>query len=346
MTVCVRVDTLFFIRFRGKTEEVFKGIHRGTRLSREFFAIFAAGTAGVMLAIAFTSCSTTPTTPGGDSSPSASPSSSSSPSSSPSASPSASPSQSQGPPPPPVQYEVDLTWDAPESSADPVASYNVYRSIEGTSAWAQIGDSPDSETAYSDTEVDNGSSYSYYVTSVDGQGNQSAPSNIFSVTIPSGETTDDAAAVADMAQGAHVAVHRIGGVSGPSDNSTGNSCNCENNQPPAISDLAKNVNNITFHVAGPNGAVNLVGVSIDDQPASPPVIGAVLAKCMSAIKEGFPGCDISASDIMAVAPSNWKSVTIDWRCSNSNPDDAPDSERMSRTNLQGSISMCGGSTSF
>lgn len=82
-----------------------------------------------------------------------------------------------------TSYQVDLTWTAPASSSDPVAGYNVYRAVSGSSSY-QLLNSGSASTTYADTTVVNGTSYSYYVESVDSSGNQSAPSNIYSVAIP------------------------------------------------------------------------------------------------------------------------------------------------------------------
>ena len=83
-----------------------------------------------------------------------------------------------------VPYEVNLTWDAPASSADAVAGYNVYRSLSGTSSYQLLNTAVTAATSFTDTTVDNGQSYVYYVTSVDSSGVESTPSNAFDVTIP------------------------------------------------------------------------------------------------------------------------------------------------------------------
>lgn len=83
-----------------------------------------------------------------------------------------------------ASYEVNLTWDAPSESADPVAGYNVYRATSGSSSYQLLNSSVNSSTAYTDTTVVDGVSYTYYVESVDSSGNQSSPSNTYSVTIP------------------------------------------------------------------------------------------------------------------------------------------------------------------
>lgn len=81
-------------------------------------------------------------------------------------------------------YEVDLDWNAPTESTDPVTGYHVYRAVQGSSTYELLNSSADDLAAYADTTVQSGTSYTYYVVSVDGSGNQSAPSNLFSVTVP------------------------------------------------------------------------------------------------------------------------------------------------------------------
>ncbi len=82
-----------------------------------------------------------------------------------------------------VTYSVDLTWNAPGSSADPVVGYKVYRAV-GSGAYTLLTSSAVSATAYTDATVSSGTSYNYEVTSVDAAGLESAPSNIWTGTIP------------------------------------------------------------------------------------------------------------------------------------------------------------------
>jgi hypothetical protein len=83
-----------------------------------------------------------------------------------------------------ASYEVNLTWDAPTDSPDAVAGYSVYRAISGSSTYELLNSSLDATTAYTDATVQGGTSYSYYVESVDGEGNHSVPSNDFAVSVP------------------------------------------------------------------------------------------------------------------------------------------------------------------
>jgi hypothetical protein len=80
-------------------------------------------------------------------------------------------------------HNVALNWNAPVSSADPVAGYNIYRATGGGS-FVLINSSPDANVAYTDSGVTSGVGYSYQVTSVDFSGVESVPSNQIAVTIP------------------------------------------------------------------------------------------------------------------------------------------------------------------
>ena len=86
--------------------------------------------------------------------------------------------------------KVELTWSAPASSSDPVAGYDIYRAERGSGAWMKLNDAPVTTTAYTDDNVELGMAYTYYVVSVDARGNQSAPSEPWSVTIP-GQPADE-----------------------------------------------------------------------------------------------------------------------------------------------------------
>ena len=81
-------------------------------------------------------------------------------------------------------HQVDLSWNAPTSSPDPVAGYNVYRSSDGGNTYQLANSAVDAATTYVDTNVLALQSYDYYVTSVDASGVESVPSNTIGVTIP------------------------------------------------------------------------------------------------------------------------------------------------------------------
>jgi fibronectin type 3 domain-containing protein len=81
-------------------------------------------------------------------------------------------------------YQVDVSWNAPIDSTDPVAGYDVYRAVSGSSSYELLNSSLDDATSYTDTTVQEGVAYTYYIVSVDASGDQSDPSNLFSVTVP------------------------------------------------------------------------------------------------------------------------------------------------------------------
>jgi hypothetical protein len=83
-----------------------------------------------------------------------------------------------------VPYQVNLSWDAPTSSPDPLAGYNVYRSPDGASTYQQLNMAVVTQTTYVDTGVEEGQTYDYIVESVDAAGVESAPSNAAAVPIP------------------------------------------------------------------------------------------------------------------------------------------------------------------
>jgi hypothetical protein len=83
-----------------------------------------------------------------------------------------------------ASYTANLSWQAPSSSADPVAGYNIYRSAGGSSSYQLLNSSPDAQTTYVDNTIQGGSTYDYYVTSVDSSGVESVASNEVSATVP------------------------------------------------------------------------------------------------------------------------------------------------------------------
>ena len=82
-----------------------------------------------------------------------------------------------------VTHQVDLNWSAPSTSKDPVAGYNIYRST-GSSSYQRLNSGVNRLTAYQDGSVQAGVTYDYYVTSVDGAGAESTPSNKTTVSVP------------------------------------------------------------------------------------------------------------------------------------------------------------------
>jgi predicted phage tail protein len=79
--------------------------------------------------------------------------------------------------------QVNLAWNAPTGSTDPVAGYNVYRSPSGGTSYQQLNGSALTQITYVDTSAQAGQTYDYIVESVDASGNTSTPSNMASVTV-------------------------------------------------------------------------------------------------------------------------------------------------------------------
>ena len=83
-----------------------------------------------------------------------------------------------------VQHSIDLSWNAPSSSADPVAGYNVYRSTNGGGSFTKLNPSPAGQVDYTDSAVQSGTTYMYEVKSVDASGVESDASNQISLSVP------------------------------------------------------------------------------------------------------------------------------------------------------------------
>jgi fibronectin type 3 domain-containing protein len=81
-----------------------------------------------------------------------------------------------------VTHGVSLAWVAPVPvPMAPVSGYRVYRAtIVGS--FALVGTT--AQTEYVDTAVSAGQTYRYEVTAVATDGEESAPSNVFTVTVP------------------------------------------------------------------------------------------------------------------------------------------------------------------
>jgi Abnormal spindle-like microcephaly-assoc'd, ASPM-SPD-2-Hydin len=83
-----------------------------------------------------------------------------------------------------VPQLVQLSWEAPGSSS-PVAGYRIYRSIDGVSQFHLLNTSLSAYTEFTDSSIQTGQTYDYYVTTVDTSGAESAPSNTATVAVPS-----------------------------------------------------------------------------------------------------------------------------------------------------------------
>jgi fibronectin type 3 domain-containing protein len=83
--------------------------------------------------------------------------------------------------PPPPTHSVLLSWDASTST---VAGYNLYRSTVSGSGFTKLNLSLITTLTYTDTTVQNGTTYFYVATAVDSSGNESVDSTQASPTIP------------------------------------------------------------------------------------------------------------------------------------------------------------------
>jgi hypothetical protein len=81
----------------------------------------------------------------------------------------------------PIQHSVALTWNASTST---VSGYNVYRSTVSGSSYIKINSSLVATLSYTDSTVQNGTTYFYVTTAVDSTGNESVHSNEVSAPIP------------------------------------------------------------------------------------------------------------------------------------------------------------------
>jgi hypothetical protein len=83
-----------------------------------------------------------------------------------------------------VPLQVQLSWEAPNSSPVLISGYNIYRASGSSSSFQLLNSSIDAQTTYRDPTVQGGTNYHYYVTSVDSAGAQSTPSNTATVAVP------------------------------------------------------------------------------------------------------------------------------------------------------------------
>ena len=78
-------------------------------------------------------------------------------------------------------HTVALAWTASTST---VSGYNVYRSTTNGSGYAKVNGTLVASVNYTDSTVQNGNTYYYVTTAVDGSGNESSYSNQASAVIP------------------------------------------------------------------------------------------------------------------------------------------------------------------
>jgi hypothetical protein len=81
-------------------------------------------------------------------------------------------------------HQSNLTWDAPQGSSHPIVGYKIYRSTSGNAQYQLLNPSVIAQTNFTDSSVQSGMTYQYYVVAVDSSGAQSSPSNTAEVAIP------------------------------------------------------------------------------------------------------------------------------------------------------------------
>ena len=78
-------------------------------------------------------------------------------------------------------HSVTLTWNA---STSPVSGYRIYRATNPDDPPTPLALTPPDTTQYTDTRVEAGRTYFYFVTAFDPANRESVPSNKVSVTVP------------------------------------------------------------------------------------------------------------------------------------------------------------------
>lgn len=81
-----------------------------------------------------------------------------------------------------VPVAVDLSWTAPGGGS--ITGFNVYRAIGTSSSYQRLNTAVSSPASFMDPTVQSGTTYQYYVTSVDLGGAESLPSNTATVVVP------------------------------------------------------------------------------------------------------------------------------------------------------------------
>jgi predicted small secreted protein len=78
-------------------------------------------------------------------------------------------------------HSVTISWKA---STSPVEGYYVYRRTPPGANYVKLNSEPIKATQYTDTSVEAGHTYTYYVTAVDSKKVESTASTIVSATVP------------------------------------------------------------------------------------------------------------------------------------------------------------------
>jgi fibronectin type 3 domain-containing protein len=78
-------------------------------------------------------------------------------------------------------HSVSLSWQPGDQNA---VGFNVYRATTNGGPYTRLNSSLDPSPSYVDTTVQSGTTYYYAATEIDGQGQESAYSNIAEATIP------------------------------------------------------------------------------------------------------------------------------------------------------------------
>lgn len=83
-----------------------------------------------------------------------------------------------------VSYRVELHWNAPAGVSLNIAGYRIFRAIKGKSGYQLLNATLDSATSYTDSTVQSGVTYDYYVESVNSAGLSSIPSSVLAISVP------------------------------------------------------------------------------------------------------------------------------------------------------------------
>ena len=85
--------------------------------------------------------------------------------------------------------EVDLSWSPSADTGTGISGYRIYREPAATSNLSLIATTVGTGVSYADLTTSGNTRYDYQVVAFDGAGNDSAPSNLFTVATPPGPST-------------------------------------------------------------------------------------------------------------------------------------------------------------